>query len=66
LEKIIKLRMIGARFAEIPFHLYYNQKLSDSKMVGSITTLGYILMVLMYFWPFGGWKTMEKEFHRIN
>jgi len=60
LEKIIKLKLLGARFAEVPFTLHYNQKLSDSKMVSSITTLGYMVMVLMYYWPFGGWWTMKK------
>jgi len=60
LEKIIKLKLLGARFAEVPFTLHYNQKLSDSKMVSSITTLGYMVMVLMYYWPFGGWRSLKK------
>ncbi|MBT6602350.1 MAG: glycosyltransferase family 2 protein [Nitrospina sp.] len=60
LEKIIKLRLLGARFAEVPFCLYYNQKLSTSKMVGNLTTFGYIVMVIMYYWPWGGWRTLKK------
>lgn len=61
LEKIIKLKIIGARFGEVPFHLRYDQKVSDSKMVGSITTLGYLVMTLLYHWPFGGWKYRYRK-----
>jgi dolichol-phosphate mannosyltransferase len=25
-------------------------------MVGSITMLGYLLMAMLYHWPFGGWR----------
>ena len=57
LEKLIKLKMMNARFAEVAFKLRYDQKLSDSKMVGSITTLGYIIMTILYHWPWGGWKS---------
>jgi len=56
LEKLIKLKMLGARFAEVPFVLRYDQKQSASKMVSSITTLGYMVMTLMYHWPWGGWR----------
>ena len=61
LEKIIKLNLIGARFAEVPFVLRYDKKRGDSKMIGSITTLGYIVMVIMYYWPMGGWKNHYKK-----
>ena len=64
LEKIIKLKMIGARFGEIPFHLRYDQKVSESKMASSITTLGYLVMTLLYHWPFGGWKSMYIKRYR--
>ena len=40
LEKIIKLKIIGAKFSEIPFTLRYDLKLSDSKMITSLTTFG--------------------------
>ncbi len=60
LEKILKLNLLGARFTEIPFNLHYNQKLSESKMVGSVTTLGYVVMIILYYWPFGGWRTIKK------
>lgn len=56
LEKLVKLKLMGARFGEVPFMLRYDQKVSVSKMVGSVTTLGYLVMTLMYHWPWGGWK----------
>ena len=56
LEKIVKLKMLGARFSEIGFQLRYDKKTSYSKMVTSITTLGYLIMAVLYHWPFGGWR----------
>jgi dolichol-phosphate mannosyltransferase len=56
LEKILKLKLLGARFGEVPFVLRYDNKLSTSKMITSITTLGYIIMTILYYWPFGGWR----------
>lgn len=56
LEKLVKLKLLGARFAEVPFVLRYDQKQSASKMVSSITTLGYLMMALLYHWPWGGWR----------
>lgn len=64
LEKLVKLKLIGASFAEISFMLRYDQKQSDSKMVSSITTLGYLVMTLMYHWPWGGWRTGIRHDHR--
>jgi dolichol-phosphate mannosyltransferase len=61
LEKLVKLKLIGARFGEIPFMLRYDQKQSDSKMVSSITTLGYLVMTLLYHWPWGGWRTAIRR-----
>jgi dolichol-phosphate mannosyltransferase len=61
LEKVVKLKMLGARFAEIPFVLRYDQKLSGSKMVGSITTFGYFTMALLYHWPWGGWRSGYRD-----
>lgn len=60
LEKIIKLKIIGAKFSEIPFTLRYDLKLSDSKMITSLTTFGYITLVILYYWPFGGWRNKYK------
>lgn len=56
LEKLVKLKLLGARFAEVPFVLRYDQKVSPSKMVSSVTTLGYLVMTVMYHWPWGGWR----------
>ena len=63
LEKLVKLKMINARFSEVPFVLRYDQKQSASKMVGSVTTLGYVVMTLLYHWPWGGWRTSIKKRH---
>jgi dolichol-phosphate mannosyltransferase len=64
LEKLVKLKLIGARFAEAPFVLRYDQKISESKMVSSVTTLGYIVMTILYHWPWGGWRSSIKREHR--
>ena len=56
LEMMVKLRLLGCRFAEVPFVLRYDQKRSASKMVSSVTTLGYLVMAVLYHWPFGGWR----------
>lgn len=63
LEKLVKLKLINARFGEVPFMLRYDQKQSASKMVSSITTLGYIVMTLLYHWPWGGWRTSLRKKH---
>lgn len=60
LEMIVKLHILGCRFAEIPFVLRYDQKSGSSKMVSSITTLGYLLMAFLYHWPFGGWVSQYR------
>lgn len=56
LETIVKLKLLGCRFSEVPFMLRYDKKASPSKMVSSITTLGYLTMALLYHWPWGGWR----------
>jgi dolichol-phosphate mannosyltransferase len=61
LETIIKLKMLGCRFAEVPFVLRYDRKTSKSKMVTSVTTLGYFAMAILYHWPFGGWRSFYKK-----
>jgi dolichol-phosphate mannosyltransferase len=61
LEKIVKLKILGAKFSEAPFVLRYDMKKSPSKMIGSITTLGYMLMVILYYWPFGGWRRNYRK-----
>lgn len=61
LETIVKLKLLGCSFAEIPFVLRYDKKASPSKMVSSITSFGYFTMALLYHWPFGGWKYYYKD-----
>jgi dolichol-phosphate mannosyltransferase len=61
LEKLIKLKIIGAEFAEVPFVLRYDKKMSESKMVGSITMLGYMVMAVCYHWPWGGWRMNYRK-----
>lgn len=63
LEKLVKLKLINSRFGEVPFVLRYDQKQGVSKMVGSVTTLGYIVMTLLYHWPWGGWRSSIKKRH---
>lgn len=66
LEKLIKFRMMGARIAEVPFVLRYDQKRSTSKMISSITTLGYVVLIAKYiqFWgPTGRrWQRMIDDY----
>jgi len=64
LEKLVKLKLLGAKFSEIPFMHRYDQKMSDSKMVSSITTLGYLVMAICYHWPWGGWRMASK--HKVQ
>ena len=63
LEKLVKLKLIGAKFGEIPFLHRYDQKQSDSKMVSSVTTLGYLVMTILYHWPWGGWRSSIAKQH---
>lgn len=63
LEKLVKLKLLNAKFGEVPFILRYDQKQSSSKMVSSITTLGYLVMTLIYYWPWGGWRTTVRKKH---
>lgn len=65
LEVLVKLNMMGCKFAEVPFVLRYDMKESASKMVASVTTLGYFSMAILYLWPFGGWKNQYKKLRRI-
>jgi dolichol-phosphate mannosyltransferase len=61
IEKLLKFRLLGARFGEVPFVLRYDQKESSSKMIANLTTLGYLLMTLMYYWPWGGWRAQYQR-----
>lgn len=72
LEKLVVLRNMKARISEIPFVLHYDQKKSTSKMLSSITTLGYLVLTLKYIYPWGkvnkDRKAKGKELYkrRIN
>ena len=61
LEIIVKLHLLGARFAEVPFGLRYDQKASESKMVSSTTMIGYFVMAMLYHIPGSGWRRWRKE-----
>jgi len=65
IEMIIKLHLLGCRFAEIPFVLRYDRKKSPSKMVGSVTTLGYVMMAVLFHWPFGGWRSQYRGLRQL-
>lgn len=59
LEKILKLNIINAKFTEIGFKLNYSKKFEKSKMIFSITMLGYLVLIVLYHWPFNGWKSKK-------
>lgn len=61
LEKLVKLNLMNARITEVGFVLRYDQKASDSKMIANITTYGYFVMAILYYWPWGGWRSQYKE-----
>ncbi|MBI4639156.1 MAG: glycosyltransferase family 2 protein [Candidatus Tectomicrobia bacterium] len=64
LETIVKLKLLGSTFAEIPFMLRYDRKVGYSKMITSLTTLGYFIMAMLYHWPFGGWRISYRDLAR--
>lgn len=59
-EKLVKCRMLGARVTEHGFVLRYDQKVGPSKVVTSLTTLGYLMVIAKYivYWGDVGarWK----------
>ena len=64
LETVVKLHLLGCRFAEVPFVLRYDRKPGPSKMIASVTTLGYFVMAVLYHWPFGGWRSQYRGLAR--
>lgn len=64
-EKIIKLKMMRARVAEIGFVLRYDRKPSDSKVATSVTTLGYFVLIAKYAVAWGDegkrWRRLAAE-----
>ena len=61
LETIVKIHLLGFRFAEVPFGLRYDQKITESKMVSSVTILGYFMMAFLYHFPRSGWKKWRSS-----
>jgi dolichol-phosphate mannosyltransferase len=61
-EKLVKLRRLGATITEVPFTLRYDRKQGRSKMIFNITVFGYIVMVALYYWPWGGWRQRYQKF----
>ena len=60
-EKMIKLKMMKARVAEIGFVLRYDRKPSESKVVASLTTLGYFMLIAKYIYPWGDEGDLWRE-----
>jgi dolichol-phosphate mannosyltransferase len=52
-EKLLRLRSLGACVREVPLVLRYDRKQSPSKMLSGITTLGYFVLVLKNIRPWG-------------
>lgn len=52
-EKIVKCSKMGARVGEIPFVLRYDRKQGPSKVLTSLTTLGYLVLIAKYIYPWG-------------
>jgi len=61
LETIVKIHLLGFRFSEVPFGLRYDQKVTESKMVSSVTILGYFMMAFLYHFPRSGWKKWSRS-----
>ena len=65
-EKLIKARQLGAKVGEIGFVLRYDQKLSTSKVVTSLTTLGYLVLIAKYIYPWGELGAHWQEAGRVR
>ena len=59
-EKLVKMNLLGAKVAEVPFTLRYDKKRGDSKMSLNVTTFGYFVMLILYHWPFNGWRVTAR------
>jgi len=57
LEKVVKLHLLGARFAEVPHVLRYDQKKSASKMASRPTLIGYLLLA----WRYSPWLGSRRR-----
>lgn len=61
-EKLIKCRLMGARVGEVGFVLRYDQKMSTSKVVTSLTTIGYLTLIAKYIYP---WGDLGRQWNRL-
>lgn len=52
-EKLVKLRLLGARITEIPLVLRYDRKSQESKMSVRITVIGYFILASKQIYPWG-------------
>ena len=52
-EKLVKLQRLRVRFNEVGFVLRYDRKMSTSKMLSSLTTAGYLILMLKNIYPWG-------------
>ena len=70
IEKLLRLREMGARFREVPFVLHYDLKPSQSKMLSSLTTIGYLVIILKYIYPWGKfakeWRRQGHQWRRLR
>ena len=53
IEKLIKCKILGASVGEVPFVLRYDQKQSASKVVTSLTAMGYLVLIIKFVYPWG-------------
>jgi dolichol-phosphate mannosyltransferase len=60
-EKLIKSRMMGARVTEHGFVLRYDQKSGPSKVLTSLTTLGYLVLIAKYIVAWGDLGVLWKQ-----
>ncbi len=60
LEKLVKLHLLGADFAEVPHFLRYDQKKSASKMATWPTTRGYLALA----WKYSPWMGRRRGYWR--
>jgi dolichol-phosphate mannosyltransferase len=60
-EKLIKSRLMGARVTEHGFVLRYDQKSGPSKVLTSLTTLGYLVLIAKYIVAWGDLGTLWKQ-----
>ncbi len=61
LEKLVKLSLLGAKFDEVAMMLRYDRSTAAARWSASVTTLGYLVMAVLYHWPWGGWRQQSRR-----